>query len=94
MTLGPLSNRIGNSKCKQGFLRQGTEIGNQPVLSSSDQEFRKKQEVTECSRESQEMEIYSLSMKSIQIIGQFFSNSEATKGWNKTNLVRKIDFLL
>lgn len=42
MTLGPLSNRIGNSKCKQGFLHQGTEIGNQPVLSSSDQEFRKK----------------------------------------------------
>ena len=42
MTLSLLSNIIGNSKCKQGFLHQGTEIGYQPVLSSSDQEFRKK----------------------------------------------------
>lgn len=39
MTAGLLHNRTDNSKCKQGFLCQGMEIGSQPVLSSLDQEF-------------------------------------------------------
>lgn len=39
MTAGLLHNRTENSKCKQGFLCQGMEIGSQPVLSSLDQEF-------------------------------------------------------
>lgn len=38
MTAGLLHNRTENSKCKQGFLCQGMEIGSQPVLSSLDPE--------------------------------------------------------
>lgn len=41
MTAGPYVTK-SETKCKQDFLCQGTEIGYQAVLLSSEQEFRGK----------------------------------------------------